>query len=173
MTTLDTVILGVCGLALAAVIGYAFWVKIRVLDLQADLRLLLVRLDTEAAKRGETHDPAYRHARSLLLGMSEAAPLVSVPILVYLAGVARKKEPHPAAPKSDNPVLQAVIEHTLAAAYCRVTWYLMHHTVIGGILWLCLRLLPKQVAKEEATEVVERSAEPLDKVARDPHLIHC
>jgi hypothetical protein len=158
MNAIDWTLLIVSSAALAGLIGYAFWVPVRLLRLQADLLEIYAGLREEAARLNALNDPAFLRADESLLEAIRSPELFSVPIMIYLHG-AKQKMLSPNFP-SANPAVQEMLLRVKDAASLRLANYLIYETLTGRIFWLLLRVLPRKVAKQEvqsgATDSMER-----------------
>ena len=69
----------------SAALSYAWWIKVRVIDLRQDIFDIRDELFDQAVERGWLSDPAYRAARTRLNSMAANAHTLSVPVLDFLA----------------------------------------------------------------------------------------
>ncbi|HBI43960.1 MAG TPA: hypothetical protein DDY78_14080 [Planctomycetales bacterium] len=149
MNVLDWIILTGSGIALAIVIGYALWVPIRVLSLQADLLEIYAETYLKIAKLDALNDKAYVEVRAGIPAMLRQADLFSVPVMLYLSGIGPRKVFPTSLPVSDDLRVQLVMDWAISAASLRLADYLIYETLTGRILWLLMRFLPRRVAKQE------------------------
>jgi hypothetical protein len=148
MNAANWILLGISSAALAGLFGYAFWIPVRLLRLQADLLKIYVGLREKAARLNALNDPAYLRADENLLAAIRGADLFSVPVMLYLHGIGPKMSP-PDYPPSADPAVQEMLLSVKGAASLRLANYLIYETLTGRTLWLVMRLLPRKVAKQE------------------------
>jgi hypothetical protein len=153
-------VLGVSGVTLGLVTGYAFWVKIRTLALKAELLEMYAELQHVAIKSGRLSDPAYLFMQERLDAFLLMADAISWPVMVYLVAISRR-EPRSEMTKpvaSIDPQMDTAIKETREKLVNRVSHHIIHRTLTGTIWWLMLRLLPKNMVKEEVSGAVKASA---------------
>lgn len=175
MSILDYVILGACGIALASVFGYAFWIKARVLGLRADVLTILAELERRAAELGIPDDTALRFVREKLIGLMEAADSLSFSTLAYTLSCESAKKTTPAEPwpQSTDQKLQAAIDRARKSAKGRIVHYIIHDTLAGGLAWLMMRALPRSLAKKDVRAGAEASMDRLPAIRKHFHAASC
>lgn len=131
-------------------VGYACWVKIRVIRLTEDLFAIRDGLFDKICDLAAFDDPAYRATREHLNVLIRLVPTLSVPVIVHWGSIAGSESSKESFPASDHKDVQEAIAAAFLKAGERVLRYLRNET-LGGIALLllsfCIRTV-KQVSPE-------------------------
>jgi hypothetical protein len=174
MGAFEYIVLGGCGLAFAAVTGYAFWVQARVIGLRADLLDMQFYLRRRAAALKGLGDAAFLQADAELSSLQHFADKLSMPMIVYLAGTVTKKLPVTNLPVSEDKLLQEAINLVRSDSVKRIARYIVRSTFGGLIVWLALKAIPNSVAKQEVRDGVAAAITPPPKMNDIPVAVnHC
>ena len=119
-------------------LSYAWWCKVRVVQLRQDLFDLRDALFDAASDIGALDDPAYRAARRHFNAIARTAEHITIPVLAFVLhrGVSRNEML-----KSDNPRLQEEIDRALDSCADRLRAYLLKDTFTGRITLPMMRLV--------------------------------
>lgn len=150
-----------CGLSLALVIAYAFWVKIRVLKLQANALTIAARLRSAAHRLECREDPAYVFGWQRVLALCDFAPMLSGPSVVYLI-VTSRLWPSSVAPSSKNIEMQEAIEKANAEIGHLFFRFITHDLLTGWFIRAILLFVPKRVVSRQAEEAADRTLKPVE-----------
>lgn len=122
---MNWMMLGVLMVSLATT--YAWWCRVRVINLRQDIFDIRDRLFDEAVALGEVDDPAHQDARAHLNRLA-TAKIISIPVLGYLSlGVSAA--PHK---KAANFKLGRAIDSALDESAKRVFAYLIHDARVAS-----------------------------------------
>lgn len=128
-----------CGLSLAAVVAYLFWLKIRVVRLRNDIAAIYGVARNEAERDGMLEDPSFRQLELWAAILVQGADWISIPtsFVVFIEG---RKSPASSLPptvsaSSADPFFEPKIQ--IAA---RVTRYLAKETLTGRFLFWALAI---------------------------------
>ena len=172
MTLFDHSILIGSGVMLGGIVGYAFWLRARVVILKTDIIFLYADFKDKCRAIESPHDDlAYKSACGAFDAFLVLADTVSFPLFAYIIGSKRKTESHGF--ETANEALAKIIDEALSALAQKVAYHITHRTISGGILWLLLRFVPKAIAKRETRDAVRRSIEPLQGVFQHTFVSHC
>jgi hypothetical protein len=132
---MNHIVFVIAGIGMAVVIGYAFWIKIRVLRLKTDILELAVDLRQSAIRLGKTDDPAFKWTFQLLkIAAGDFCGQISLPTMAYLAVVRKDKVEWPV---SDDPELQKALTACKNRLGQRMSQYILLET-LGGLTILLL-----------------------------------
>jgi len=130
-------IFALVGLGMAFLIGYAFWIKIRLLWLKTDILSLAADLRESAIILGRTDDLAYKQTLELTTNtVVSFCSMISLPTMVYLGLVTSNRETD--WPKSDNPDMQAAIDRCQNGVGSRIARYVLLETGLGLLTMLLM-----------------------------------
>lgn len=124
------VILGTAITSLA--LSFAWWCKVRVVDLRQDLFDIRDEMWDRAHEIGALDDTAYRAAREHLNSLARHAHEFNIPVLAYLLA----SEPdggYPKYPKSDRQDVQEIVDSAIDASSTTLVHYLLRKTLAGRI----------------------------------------
>jgi len=126
------------GMVLASLsITYAWWVRIRVINLRQDIYDIRDRLFDKALALESLSDPAYREAREHLNKVAAIVNRLSLMVLAFVLGQGRS-EPMGDRFKTSNFELQHAINESLEASSSRLAHYLFRETLTGAFCSLLL-----------------------------------
>ena len=130
------VILG--SLIISLALSYAWWTRVRVVNLRQDIFDIRDELLDEAADCSGLQDAAYKQARAWLNGMAAGAHVIaSGPVLVYIHTLQRRTESASKRPKSDIAKLNKAIDSAVSKCGLRIARYILRET-LPGIVFSCL-----------------------------------
>jgi len=121
------------GMVLASlVVTYAWWVKIRIINLRQDIFDIRDGLFDRALHLQALSDPAYRETRDHLNTVASTVHCLSLMVIFYSLGrgVLASAEGRF---KTENAQLQAAIDDALESSSLRVARYLLRETLMGVV----------------------------------------
>ena len=157
MTTFDTAILLTGGISLAALVGYASWLELRVATLKTELLESYAQFKVECASLNVAGDLAYGEMCEVFDTFIGSAEMFSLPFLAYLISVHKKDNSPYERLATTNADLQKAINRATECLAHTVAYHISHRTFSGGVLYLLLRVVPKAVVKAEASGPSSRS----------------
>ncbi len=128
-----------CGSLFASLaISYAWWCKIRIVNLRQSLFDERDRLYDCALRLHAFNDPAYKNTREHINQLAKNVEFVTIPIFAFL--MTRHVGHRTHLSRTDNRELQNEIEHTLKKCSETISHYLLYHTATGLAAVLVLQL---------------------------------
>jgi hypothetical protein len=173
MTFVDHLLLVLCGLGLAIVIGYSLWIRVRVLLLKTDLLEIYADFRQGATKLGRLDDPIYVKVCETLDSFLDLADTLSLPFFVCLISLKKivvTTNPWPVGSGQEFEKLAAETSERMGKV---IADYLMFRTLAGICFLLILITVPKRVARSEAREAVEAAIPPLREIRHQLSLKVC
>lgn len=131
MTIFDTALVALCGLILGVVFGYAFWIRVRVIGLRADLLDIFGELGEKVAKSNASADPGFLATAKIFELNIRFADSFSYALLSY-CGKTGPKEPF-TPPKSPRSDVQEWINEAIERTRERIADYISKETLSGLI----------------------------------------
>jgi hypothetical protein len=125
------------GVGMAITVGYAFWIRIRVLQLKADLLTVASELRDSAARLGQAEDQGFQDAFRTVLFCAEHCQNLSLPVMVYLSVTRGQRKPA-VLPRSDHAEMQAAIESSMNTMGNRVARYILIESAFGLLVLFLL-----------------------------------
>lgn len=133
-------VLFLVGVAIMAIgVGFAWWVKLRVVWLRQDIYDLRDELFMESVRRDCVTDPSGEAARGHLNALAQIAPYLSIQFIGYLIHFELLEACQ--LPKSADPAFDDVIESIMRRADARIERYLFRETATGLLLLPLSRLI--------------------------------
>jgi hypothetical protein len=119
-------------------LAYAWWTRVRVINLRQDIFDLRDELFVSAMALDQLDDPAHTSARDHLNAVAMTADFLTIPLLAYLlhAGVGAKQ-----VVRSQKHELQRAIDDALEHCASRIAFYLTHETFTGIVILPLLRIV--------------------------------
>jgi hypothetical protein len=141
----------VCVLNVA--IAWAWWIKVRVVNLREDLFAIRDHLFDRAAELGRLDDPAYKACRARMNALLKMASTISVPTLGYIFA----SDPVPTKGiRSDSRELQSAIDETVNRAARRIARYVFTETATGLLVRVAAAGLPLSAVEPAANRGLQR-----------------
>lgn len=134
-------------------LGYACWVKVRVIRLREDLFEIRDDLFDAARRLNGFNDPAYREARIHIHALITMADSISIPCVLFLSQSASEKE----SASSSNPAMQEAIDKAKRLYIQRTQRYLFGETLGGLLVTAVVWALPKLTRQKGQEAEVARA----------------
>ena len=120
-------------LLISCAAAYAWWCRVRVIDLRQDLFDIRDDMWDDARRLGCFSDPAYRSTREHLNGVATHASSFTFPILAVVMAN-RPEGGYPARPTSERHDVQKILDRALYRSSNRLTSYIVNESLIGWIV---------------------------------------
>lgn len=153
-------------LILSASASYAWWTRVRIIDLRQDIFDERDELFDVAMRLDALDDPAYRAARRHLNHIARTVDFISLELLVYVGQHLPPLDPI----HTENEPLRNAIDDACVSCARRIVHSLLRETVSGRILLLRFRLrgivtaLEKQVTDRMMIWLSSGYPESVDRV---------
>lgn len=123
--------------AISLALSYAWWCRIRVINLRQDIYDLRDSLFDAAVELEVLDDPAYQATRLHFNSIAKYADAITLPVLAYVYHLGL---PENVRLKSKNPLLQQKIDATIDICAERLKGYLLRETFTGRVVLPLMRL---------------------------------
>lgn len=138
----------------SAALGYACWVKVRVIRLREDIFAIRNRLFDKMTDLSSHDDPAYRHIRDELNTALQIADLISIPLLAYFWHMYRH-DPQPEQRRSDREQVQRGVDAARVRLRRRLASYLSRETLTGLMSQAIVAAIPAKAIRKEVQQGVD------------------